>query len=338
MKKISFLGAGSWGTALAILCADHGHKVTIWSKIKSETDMLREKREHVDRLPGVKLPETIEIEDDLEKACKNKDIIVFSVASPFIRSTAQLAKPFIEEGQILVNVAKGIEENTLMTLCEILEDELPQADVAVLSGPSHAEEVSRGMPTTVVVGAKSEKTATFIQDVFMGNNFRVYVSPDMIGIELGGSLKNVIALAAGILDGMGLGDNTKAALMTRGIAEISRLGMELGGKMETFFGLSGIGDLIVTCTSTHSRNHNCGYLLGKGKTLEEAKKEIKQVVEGVNCAKAAMALANKYHVSMPIVEQINAVLFENKSADQALSDLILRERVIEYQSLSWKQK
>lgn len=336
MKKISFLGAGSWGTALAILCANNGHQVTIWSKIKSETDMLREKREHVDRLPGVKLPDSVVIEDDLDKACEDRDIIVFSVASPFVRSTAQLAKPYIEQGQIIVNVAKGIEEETLMTLCEILEDELPQADVAVLSGPSHAEEVSKSIPTTVVVGAKSEKTATFIQDVFMGNSFRVYVSPDIIGIELGGALKNVIALAAGILDGMGLGDNTKAALMTRGIAEISRLGMELGGKMETFFGLSGIGDLIVTCTSTHSRNHNCGYLLGQGKTLEEAKQEIRQVVEGVNCARAAMALANKHHVSMPIVEQINAVLFDNKSTKQALEDLILRERVVEYQSLSWK--
>lgn len=336
MKKISFLGAGSWGTALAILCANNGHKVTVWSAVKEETNMLREKREHVDRLPGVKLPDSIVIEDDLKTACQDKDIIVFSTASPYIRSTAKLAEPYMEKGQIVVNVAKGIEDNTLMTLCEIIEDEIPQADVAVLSGPSHAEEVSKRMPTTVVVGAKSEKTAAFVQDVFMGNNFRVYVSPDMVGIELGGALKNVIALAAGIIDGMGLGDNTKAALMTRGIAEISRLGMELGGKMETFFGLSGIGDLIVTCTSTHSRNHNCGYLLGKGKTLEEAKQEIKQVVEGVNCAKAAMALANKYHVNMPIVEQINAVLFENKSAEQALSDLILRERVIEYQSLSWK--
>lgn len=336
MKRISFLGAGSWGTALAILCANNGHKVTVWSKIKTETDMLREKREHVDRLPGVKLPESIVIEDDLQTACEDMDIIVFSTASSFIRSTANEAEPYIKEGQIVVNVAKGIEENTLMTMCEILEDELPKADVAVLSGPSHAEEVSKGMPTTVVVGAKSEKTATFIQDVFMGNNFRVYVSPDIVGIELGGALKNVIALAAGILDGMGLGDNTKAALMTRGIVEISRLGMELGGKMETFFGLSGIGDLIVTCTSTHSRNHNCGYLLGKGKTLEEAKQEIRQAIEGVNCAKAAMALANKYHVSMPIVEQINAVLFENKATEQALNDLILRERVVEYQSMSWK--
>lgn len=335
MKKICFLGAGSWGTALAVLCAHNGHRVTVWSAVKEETDMLREKREHVDRLPGVKLPETIVIEDDLEQACKDKDILVFSVASPYVRSTAKRVKPFVGKGQIVVNVAKGIEENTLMTLCEILEDELPEADVAVLSGPSHAEEVSREMPTTVVVGAKTEKTAVFIQDVFMGKHFRVYVSPDMIGIEIGGALKNVIALAAGIIEGMGLGDNTKAALMTRGIAEISRLGMELGGKMESFFGLSGIGDLIVTCTSTHSRNHNCGYLLGKGKTLDEAKQEIRQVIEGVNCAKAAMALANKHHVNMPIVEQINAVLFEDKPTEQALNDLILRERVAEYQSLSW---
>ncbi|MCH5252306.1 MAG: NAD(P)-dependent glycerol-3-phosphate dehydrogenase [Lachnospiraceae bacterium] len=335
MKNVSFLGAGSWGTALAILCANNGHKVTLWSKVQSEIDMLRENREHVDRLPGVKLPNSIVIEDNMEKACLNQDIIVCSVASPFVRSTAKEAKPYIEENQIIVNVGKGIEDNTLMTLCEILEDELPMADVAVLSGPSHAEEVSKGMPTTVVVGAKSEKTAAFVQDVFMGKSFRVYTSPDIVGIELGGSLKNVIALAAGILDGMELGDNTKAALMTRGIAEISRLGIELGGKMETFCGLSGIGDLIVTCTSSHSRNHNCGYLLGKGKTLAEAKEEIKQVIEGVNCAKAAMALANKHHVTMPIVEQINAILFENKSAEQAVKDLLVRDKVSEYKTLTW---
>ena len=335
MKRISFLGAGSWGTARAILCAGNGHKVTLWSKITSETDMLREHREHLDRLPGAKLPDSIQIEDDMETACTNMDIIVCAVASPFVRETAQAMKPFIKKNQIIVNVGKGIEEKTLMTLCEVLEDELPMADIAVLSGPSHAEEVSRDIPTTVVVGAKSEKTAMFVQDVFMGKSFRVYTSPDMIGIELGGSLKNVIALAAGILDGMGLGDNTKAALMTRGIAEISRLGIELGGKMETFCGLSGIGDLIVTCTSEHSRNHNCGYLLGKGKTLEEAKAEIKQVIEGVNCAKAAMALANKYHVTMPIVEQINEILFENKTAAQAVKDLLVRDKVMEYTSLTW---
>lgn len=335
MKRVSFLGAGSWGTALAILCANNGHQVTVWSKVKAEIDMLRDNREHVDRLPGIKLPDSIVIEEDLEKACTGQDIIVFSVASPFVRATAHEAKPYIKEKQIIVNVAKGIEDDTLMTLCEIIEDELPMADVTVLSGPSHAEEVSKGVPTTVVVGAKSKKTAMFVQDVFMSDSFRVYTSPDMIGIELGGALKNVIALAAGILDGMELGDNTKAALMTRGIAEISRLGIELGGKMETFCGLSGIGDLIVTCTSTHSRNHNCGYLLGRGKTLAEAKEEIKQVVEGVNCAKAAMALANKNHVTMPIVEQINAVLFEDKSTAQAMKDLLERDKVSEYKSLTW---
>jgi glycerol-3-phosphate dehydrogenase (NAD(P)+) len=336
MKRVSFLGAGSWGTALAILCANNGHKVTLWSKLESEIDMLRENREHVDRLPGVKLPDSIMIESNLETACKNQDIIVCSVASPFVRSTAQEAKPFIKDNQIIVNVGKGIEDETLMTLCEVLSDELPTADVCVLSGPSHAEEVSKGAPTTVVVGAKTQKTAMFVQDVFMGNNFRVYTSPDMIGIELGGALKNVIALAAGILDGMGMGDNTKAALMTRGIAEISRLGIELGGKMETFCGLSGIGDLIVTCTSTHSRNHNCGYLLGQGKTLAEAKEEIKQVIEGVNCAKAAMALANKYHVTMPIVEQINAMLFEDKPAKLAMKDLLERDKASEYKTLTWQ--
>ena len=287
MKHVSFLGAGSWGTALAILCANNGHQVTIWSKVKAETDMLKEHREHLERLPGVKLPDSIVIEEDLEKACTNQDVIVWSVASPFVRSTAQEAKPFIKDNQIIVNVGKGIEENTLMTLCEILEDELPMADVCVLSGPSHAEEVSHGVPTTVVVGAKTEKTAMFVQDVFMSDRFRVYTSPDMIGIELGGALKNVIALAAGILDGMGLGDN------------------------------------------------NCGYMLGQGKTLEEAKKEIKQVIEGVNCAKAAMALANKNHVTMPIVEQINAILFSDKTAEQAVADLLMRDKVSEYKSLTW---
>ena len=335
MRKICFLGAGSWGTALAILCANNGHRVTIWSAVESELDMLKTNREHKDRLPGVKLPDSIEIEGDIKKACDDKDVLVFSVASPYVRATAERIRSFVKKGQIIVNVAKGIEDGTMMTLCEVIEDVLPDVDVAVLSGPSHAEEVSKGVPTTVVVGAHSEKTATFVQDVFMCPNFRVYTSPDMIGIEIGGSLKNVIALAAGILDGMNMGDNTKAALMTRGIAEISRLGIELGGQMETFSGLSGIGDLIVTCTSKHSRNHNCGYLLGQGKTLEEAKKEINQVVEGVNTAQAAMSLANKYHVTMPIVEQINAILFENKTAKQAMYDLLERDKVVEYKNLKW---
>ena len=335
MKKISFLGAGSWGTALAILCANNGHKVTIWSKIKSETDMLREKREHVDRLPGVKLPDSIEIEDDLEKACTGQDIIVFSVASPFVRSTAELAKPFIRDGQIIVNVGKGIEDKTLMTLCEVLSDVLPMADVAVLSGPSHAEEVSKGVPTTVVVGAKSEKTGVFIQDVFMSECFRVYISPDMLGLELGGALKNVIALAAGTADGLGYGDNTKAALITRGIAEIARLGIKMGGKPETFYGLTGIGDLIVTCASVHSRNRKAGYLMGQGYTMEEAMKEVQMVVEGVYSAKAALELSRKYQVEMPIVEQVNKVLFEHKNAEEAVKELMLRDKKIESDDTQW---
>ncbi|HCR40742.1 MAG TPA: glycerol-3-phosphate dehydrogenase, partial [Lachnospiraceae bacterium] len=229
-------------------------------------------------------------------------------------------------GQILVNVSKGIEDRTLYTLSQVIKEEIPQADVAVLSGPSHAEEVSRGVPTTVVVGAETKVTARFVQDIFMNDVFRVYTSPDITGIELGGSLKNVIALAAGIVDGLGFGDNTKAALMTRGMAEISRLGIKMGGKMETFAGLSGFGDLFVTCTSKHSRNWNAGYLMGQGKTMEEAMKQVNQVVEGVNSARAALELANRHGVEMPIVEQINLLLFEKKSAKDALSDLLMRDR------------
>lgn len=218
----------------------------------------------------------------------------------------------------------------------MISQEIPQARVAVLSGPSHAEEVSRQIPTTVVAGAAEKETAMQIQDLFMNRYFRVYTSPDVLGIEIGGALKNVIALAAGAVDGLGYGDNTKAALITRGIVEITRLGEAMGARSETFAGLSGIGDLIVTCTSRHSRNHNAGYLLGQGKTMEEAKKEVGQVVEGVNSAQAALALAKKYNVEMPIVEQVNAVLFEGKDAKDALSDLLMREKVTEYTTLSWE--
>ena len=336
MKKISFLGGGSWGTALAVLCNNNGHEVTIWSKLADEVEMLRTKREHVHRLPGVILADDIIIEDNLERACKDKDIIVFSLASPFVRAISKEARPFMKDGQIIVNVGKGIEDKSLMTLCEVIEDEIPNCDVAVLSGPSHAEEVSKGVPTTVVVGAKTEKTATIIQDAFMSDCFRVYTSPDIIGIELGGSLKNVIALAAGVLDGVGFGDNTKAALMTRGIAEISRLGLAVGGKLETFSGLSGVGDLIVTCTSTHSRNHNAGFYLGQGYSFEETKEKIGQVIEGANSAKAALALAEKYNVSMPIVEQINSMLFDGKDAKTAVNELLCRDKQIEYKTLSWE--
>ena len=336
MSKVSFLGAGSWGTALAIMLAKNGHQVTLWSKVQDEVDMLTEHREHIHRLPGVKLPSTIVVTNDLKQACEGFDLIVFSVASPFVRATAKDAAAYIPEGQRIVNVAKGIEENTLLTLCDIIKEEIPSADVAVLSGPSHAEEVSVGMPTTVVVGAENKDTALFLQEVFMNERFRVYTSSDMIGIELGGSVKNVIALAAGISVGLGCGDNTMAALITRGITEIARLGKAMGARLETFAGLSGIGDLIVTCTSEHSRNHNAGVLIGKGYTMEAAMNEVKQVVEGVHSAKATKKLAEKYGVSMPIVEQINAVLFEGRSANDAVANLLTRDRCNEYTDEMWQ--
>lgn len=337
MSKISLLGAGTWGSALAILLSNNGHDVTIWTKIEREAKELNENRHNLKNLPQAVLPDEVKITLDLKEACTDKDLIVMAVASPYIRQTAKEASPYIKEGQILVNVSKGIEDKTLKTLSEVIRDEIPQADIAVLSGPSHAEEVSRGVPTTIVVGAQTKETARFIQDIFMNEVFRVYTSPDIIGIELGGSLKNVIALAAGIVDGLGYGDNTKAALMTRGMAEISRLGMKMGGKMETFAGLSGFGDLFVTCTSKHSRNWNAGYLIGQGKTMEEAMNQVKQVVEGVNSAQAALTLARKHEVEMPIVEQINLVLFEGKSANDAVADLLGRDRRKEYSTLQWEE-
>ena len=336
MSKVSVLGAGTWGCALAILLANNGHEVTIWTKIEAEARMLNENRRNMKNLPGAEMPEQVKITLDLEEACKDKDLLVMAVASPYIRSTSHIASPYIREGQIIVNVSKGIEDKTLYTLSEVISEEIPQADVAVLSGPSHAEEVSRGIPTTIVVGAHSKETARYIQDVFMTDMFRVYTSPDIIGIELGGSLKNVIALAAGVVDGLGYGDNTKAALMTRGMAEISRLGMTMGGKMETFAGLSGFGDLFVTCNSKHSRNWNAGYLMGQGKSVEEAMQQVGQVVEGINSAKAALALAKKNEVEMPIVEQINLVLFEGKASKDALYDLLGRDKRKEYKSLEWE--
>jgi glycerol-3-phosphate dehydrogenase (NAD(P)+) len=337
MAKVSILGAGAWGTAIAILLGNNGNDVTLWSALPAEVEVLKNERELKDKLPGAKLPDSVSVSDDLESSCAGKDLIVFAVASPFVRRTAHMAKPYIKEGQIIVNVGKGIEESTLYTLTDILKEELVGADIAVLSGPSHAEEVSRGIPTTCVVGADSKDTAYFIQDVFMSDRFRVYTSPDVIGIELGGSLKNVIALAAGIADGLGFGDNSKAALMTRGIAEISRLGIALGGKMETFAGLSGVGDLFVTCMSEHSRNRKAGYLMGKGYSMEEAMDEVKQIVEGVYSAKAALELAKKLNIEMPIVEQINQVLFEGKSPKEAVNDLLLRDKRREYSELKWNK-
>lgn len=337
MANAGVLGAGSWGTALSVLLHDNGHHVTIWSIDANEVKMLDEKREHELKLPGVKLAEDMVITGDMEEAIRGKDFLVLAVPSPYTRSTARNMKPFVAEGQIIVDVAKGIEESTLMTLSRQIEEELPQADVAVLSGPSHAEEVGRRLPTTCVIGAKTRKTAEYLQSMFINRVFRVYTSPDILGIELGGSLKNVIALAAGIADGLGYGDNTKAALITRGIAEIARLGVKMGGKIESFTGLTGIGDLIVTCASVHSRNRKAGYLIGKGMTMQAAMDEVKMVVEGVYSAKAAAKLAEKYEVSMPIVEEVNNVLFKGKSPAQAVDDLMQRESRSENQSLIWEE-
>ena len=334
MKRVGIIGAGSWGCALARHLYNNGNQITVWSVLEDEIQMLKECHEQKEKLPGVILPEDMEFTTDLEAAVADKDVLVLAVPSPFTRSTAAKMAPFVKDGQKIVNVAKGIEEATLMTLSEIIEQEIPNADVAVLSGPSHAEEVGKGMPTTIVAGAKTKKTAEYIQNLLMNKAFRVYTSPDLLGIELGGALKNVIALAAGIADGLGCGDNTKAALITRGITEIGRLGLAMGGKLETFCGLTGIGDLIVTCASMHSRNRRAGILIGQGKSMEEAMAEVKQVVEGVYSAKAAMGLAKKFEVEMPIIEQVNLVLFEKKPAAQALEELMLRDKKIEI-SVGW---
>lgn len=335
MAAIGVIGSGTWGTALGILLQAKGHQVTLWSAVEKEVEALSHSRIHPN-LPEVTISEEIHITGNLEEAMADKDLLVLSVPSVFVRATAAKMRPWCRKGQIIVNVAKGIEEATLKTLSQIIEEELPMADVAVLSGPSHAEEVSRGLPTTCVAGAKTKETAEFIQDTFMNEVFRVYTSPDVLGIELGSSLKNVIALAAGIADGLGYGDNAKAALITRGIAEIARLGMAMGGNIQTFSGLTGIGDLIVTCASMHSRNRRAGILIGQGKSMQEAMDEVHMVVEGVYSAKAALALAEKYRQSMPIIQQVNTVLFDGKNPREAVNDLMLRDKRREASDLLWE--
>lgn len=337
MARVGIIGAGSWGTALAVVLTDNGHDVTLWSVLEDEIAMLKEHHEQKDKLPGVKLSETIEFTTDMEKAVFGMDLVVLAVPSPFTRSTAKNMAPIVRQNQIIVSVAKGIEENTLMTLTDIIEEEISAADVAVLCGPSHAEEVGQRLPTTLVAGARTKKTAEYVQSVFMNDVFRVYTSPDMLGMELGGALKNVIALAAGMTDGLGLGDNTKAALITRGITEIGRLALAMGAKLETISGLTGIGDLIVTCASRHSRNRKAGMLIGQGKTMQQAMDEVKMVVEGVYSAKAAIALGKKYEVDLPIIEQVNAVLFEDRPAKEAVTELMMRDKKPENDDLEWQQ-
>ncbi|WP_339123178.1 NAD(P)H-dependent glycerol-3-phosphate dehydrogenase [Fusobacterium nucleatum] len=334
MAKISVIGSGGWGIALTILLHKNGHDLTIWSFDKREAEELKTTRENKTKLPNILLPEDIKVTDDLKEAVDNKDVLILAVPSKAIRSVSKSLKDIIKDNQIIVNVAKGLEEDTLKTMTDIIEEELKgkNPQVAVLSGPSHAEEVGKGIPTTCVVSAHNKELTLYLQNIFMNPSFRVYTSPDMLGVEIGGALKNVIALAAGIADGLNYGDNTKAALITRGIKEISLLGVAMGGEQSTFYGLTGLGDLIVTCASMHSRNRRAGILLGQGKTLDEAIKEVNMVVEGVYSAKSALMAAKKYNVEIPIIEQVNAVLFENKNAAEAVNELMIRDKKLEIQS------
>ncbi len=338
MTKTAVIGAGSWGIALAKVLHTNGNQVTVWSLLPDEIAMLAETHEHRDKLPGVMLPEDMRFTTDLKEAVEGKEYLVLAVPSVFTRSTASAMAPFVTPGQVIVCVAKGIEESTLMTLSDLVKEEIPKAEVAVMCGPSHAEEVGAGLPTTVVAGAAKKSVAEGVQDLFMNEVFRVYTSPDVLGMELGGSLKNVIALAAGMADGLGYGDNTKAALITRGISEIGRLALKMGAKYETLSGLTGIGDLIVTCESRHSRNRKAGMLIGQGYTMQQAMDEVKMVVEGVYSAKAAIALARKYGVDMPIIESVNQVLFEDKPVREAVAELMMRDRRAENSALEWSEE
>lgn len=327
MTKIAVFGAGTWGIALARLLAVNGRDVTVWSAIPAELKSLSTTRRHPN-LPGMELPSAMHYTADIAEACTGRDILLFAVPSPFVRSTAKKAAKYIPDGQLIVDVAKGVEDKTLMTMSEIIEDELAKAKrtarVVALSGPTHAEEVARDMPTLIVAASEDEAAAKTVQKAFTAPSFRVYTNTDRRGTELGGAVKNVIALAVGIALGLGYGDNAKAALITRGNAELTRLGIAMGCKPETFAGLSGMGDLIVTCTSMHSRNLHAGMLLGRGKTAEEAKAEVGQVVEGINALPAACRLAKKYRVEMPIVQSVDAILSGKLEARNALAALMGR--------------
>ena len=325
LSKICVLGAGSWAMGISILLADNGHEVVMWSAVKEELELLKRDRGNPRFLPGITLPESITFEAELEKAVHDKDVIVMAVASKFVRSVAASLKGIIPAAVMIVNLAKGIEEETLLTPKQIIEDELPEAKVFVLSGPSHAEEVSRRLPTAVTIAGDNKEETETLQRIFASQVFRVYTSQDSLGVELGAALKNVIALAAGMADGLGYGDNTKAALITRGIREMSRLAVKMGADFETMFGLSGVGDLIVTCASMHSRNRRAGILIGQGKTMDEAVSEVNMVVEGIVSAAAAKKLAQKFDVEMPIVNAVNRVLFEGESARDAVNELMGRD-------------
>lgn len=333
MEKICVLGAGSWGTALALVVAKKGYNVSMWTLNEEQCEKINQTRENVDYLPGVNIPENISVTTKLEQAVVNSDVIVLAVPSQAIRSICKQIRPFVKENQILVDVAKGLEKGTGLRLSQVCESELPECKYVVLSGPSHAEEVSRDIPTTVVVASEDLKASEKVQDIFMSPKFRVYTNPDVVGVELGGALKNIIAFGAGICDGLGYGDNAKAALMTRGIREISRLGVALGAKTSTFSGLSGIGDLIVTCTSMHSRNRRAGILIGQGKSLDETLKEVKMVVEGITATEVAYEVSKELNIEMPITNAIYSVLHNGSDTDKVVEELMMRNRTHEVEEV-----
>jgi len=326
MKNIGVIGAGSWGTALATVVAGKGHQVKIWDINEAHLKSMEENRENVNFLPGVPLNENIQIAYTTEEALKDADVVLFSAPAQHFRSALSSAKPYIKEGTVIINVAKGIEQKTLERMSEIAAEQLDMDRYVVLSGPSHAEEVGRRLPTTVAAASKNLKTAEFVQDLFITDRFRVYTTEDVVGVELGGALKNIIALGAGVSDGMGFGDNAKAALMTRGLAEIMRLGLKLGAKPETFAGLTGTGDLIVTCTSMHSRNRRCGIMIGEGMSPSEATEKVGMVVEGMFTTEAAYELAQREGVEMPITEAIYRAIQGEIKATDAVDILMGRER------------
>lgn len=330
MKNIGVLGAGTWGMALARMLCNNGHRVAVWSAIEAEVDTFSKTRQHPN-LPGMQIPEEILFTKDMKTVCEGMDILLFAVPSPFVRSTAKKAAPYVRDGQIIVDVAKGIEADTLYTMSRIIAEEVnnPCVPLVALSGPTHAEEVARDLPTTIVSASVNSAAAQVVQQVFGGTCMRVYTNEDVLGVELCGALKNIIALASGIALGLGYGDNTKAALITRGIAEIARLGEAMGCRPETFGGLAGIGDLIVTATSIHSRNNRCGMLLGKGVAPQEAVKQVGMVVEGINALPAAMRLAKVYQVEMPIVAAVNAVVNEGAAPEDTVAMLMGRDQKAE---------
>lgn len=327
MTKIGVLGAGTWGMALARMLCISGHKVTVWSALEREVEEFSATRRHPN-LPGMVIPDEIEFTKQIEEVCRNKEILLFAVPSPFVRATARKAAPYITDDQIVVDVAKGIEADTRLTMTGIIADELknPKVKLVALSGPTHAEEVAKDLPTTIVSACTDLAAAERVQQVFGNTCMRVYTNEDVVGVELCGAMKNIIALASGAALGLGYGDNTKAALITRGMAEITRLGIAMGCKPQTFYGLAGVGDLIVTATSVHSRNNRCGLLIGQGVAPAEAVKQVGMVVEGINALPAAMRLARKFGVEMPIVAAVDAVVKGEMTAAEAVERLMRREQ------------